>query len=103
MRGGLPCPRVNDPIYDPEGRFVALPDLSYRELKIAIEYDGDVHRTDPRTWRRDIARRQAMEALGWRIITVTADDVLLYPDLLLARVAAAIAAALAVAAGARGR
>ncbi|WP_454049655.1 hypothetical protein [Cellulomonas sp. Marseille-Q8402] len=72
---GLPCPEVNRPVLDGAGRFVALPDLSYPEQRVGIEYDGDVHRTDATTWRRDVARRQALEHLGWRLITCTADDV----------------------------
>ena len=92
VHSGLPCPAVNEPVYDQFDRFVALPDLSYPGLKIAIEYDGDVHRTDRATWRRDIARRQALEALGWRIITCTADDVLRHPERLVAWIRAAIRA-----------
>jgi hypothetical protein len=72
---GLPCPQVNRPVLDGAGRFVALPDLSYPERSVAIEYDGDVHRTEPRAWRRDVARRQLLEHAGWRQITCTADDV----------------------------
>lgn len=75
VRTGLPCPEVNKPVLDVGGRFVALPDLSYPEHRVAIEYDGDVHRTDARAWRRDVARRQALEHHGWRTITCTADDV----------------------------
>lgn len=74
VRGGLPEPVVNVPVLSGAGTFVALPDLSYPASKVAIEYDGDVHRTDRTTWRRDIGRRQAMEALGWRVVTCTADD-----------------------------
>lgn len=88
--GGLPCPLVNHEVQDDDGWFVAMPDLAYPALKIAIEYDGDVHRTDRRTWRRDIARRQALEALGWRVITCTADDVDRTPDRTLSLVRAAI-------------
>jgi hypothetical protein len=75
VAAGLPCPQVNRAVHDHAGQFVALPDLSYPTERIAIEYDGDVHRTDRRTWQRDIARRQALEHLGWRVITCTADDV----------------------------
>ncbi len=99
VQSGLPCPEVNRPVHDDVGRFVALPDLSYPRLRIAIEYDGDVHRTDPATWRRDIRRKQALEALGWRVLVVTADDVLRFPDDLVARVAEARRQALT----ARGR
>ncbi|RYV52586.1 endonuclease domain-containing protein [Pengzhenrongella frigida] len=90
VHAGLPCPEVNTPVLDAWGRFVALPDLSYPELRIAIEYDGDVHRTDARTWRRDIARREALQALGWRIITLTADDVIRFPTRMVSWVRAAI-------------
>ncbi len=78
VTAGLPCPEVNIAVRQ-GGRLIAMPDMSYPELKIAIEYDGDVHRTDRRTWRRDVARRQALEALGWRMVTATADDALRQP------------------------
>ncbi|GEL47335.1 hypothetical protein CHO01_24510 [Cellulomonas hominis] len=87
---GLPDPLVNHPVHAPDGRFLALPDLSYPAQRVAVEYDGDVHRTDRRTWRRDIARRQALESHGWRVITCTADDVLRHPDRPVAWVRAAL-------------
>lgn len=89
VQAGLPCPQVNVPAHDGAGRFLALPDLSYPELRIAIEYDGDVHRTDPGTWRRDVERRQSLEDAGWIIVTATADDVLRHPERLVRRVRAA--------------
>ncbi|SDC65753.1 hypothetical protein SAMN05216410_2116 [Sanguibacter gelidistatuariae] len=90
VAAGLPCPEVNTPVYDDAGHFVALPDLQYHRLKIAIEYDGDVHRTDPAAWRRDIERCHGLEDAGWLIITATADDVLRHPERLVARVSAAV-------------
>jgi hypothetical protein len=87
---GLPEPVVNVPALDDEGQFLALPDLSYPHLKVAIEYDGDHHRTDPATWRRDVERRQRLEDAGWLIITATADDVIRHPERLLRRVRTAI-------------
>ncbi len=80
VEGGLPEPEVNVLVRAPGGGVVAMPDLAYPELRVAVEYDGDVHRTDARTWRRDVARRQGLEALGWRTVTCTADDVLRDPD-----------------------
>lgn len=76
--GGLACPEVNLPVRS-QGIVVARPDLSYPAERIAIEYDGDVHRTDRRTWRRDVRHRQELESLGWRVISCTADDVLRHP------------------------
>jgi Protein of unknown function (DUF559) len=86
----LPEPLVNVPALDDKGQFLALPDMSYPELKIAIEYDGDHHRTDPETWRRDVERRQRLEDAGWLIITATADDVIRYPERVIARIRTAI-------------
>ena len=90
VHAGLPCPVVNRAATDDQGRFLALPDMSYPAQRIAIEYDGDVHRTDPATWRRDVERRQRLEAAGWIIITATADDVLRHPERFVARVRAAL-------------
>ncbi|MFE6235765.1 hypothetical protein [Cellulosimicrobium sp. NPDC057862] len=89
VQAGLPCPQVNFPAHDGAGRFLALPDLSYPELRIAIEYDGDIHRTDPATWRRDVERRQRLGDADWIIVTATADDVLRHPERLVRRVRAA--------------
>ncbi len=74
VAAGLPCPEVNILVTDPAGYLLAMPDLCYHAQRIAIEYDGDVHRTDRRTWRRDVARRRALESAGWRMLTCTADD-----------------------------
>lgn len=80
VEAGLPCPVVNPMVRTTDGYLAAMPDLAYVPERVAIEYDGDIHRTNRAVWRRDIARRQALEALGWRVITCTADDVLRTPD-----------------------
>ncbi|WP_147375385.1 hypothetical protein [Jiangella rhizosphaerae] len=46
-------------VIDETGAWLARPDLSYPHLKIAIEYDGDHHRTDQRQWRHDKVPRRA--------------------------------------------
>ena len=83
---------MNGPAKGVDGEFLALPDMSYPELKIAIEYDGDIHRTDPDTWRRDVERRQRLQENRWLIITVTADDVIREQERFVRRVASARAA-----------
>jgi hypothetical protein len=42
---GLPEPQPGQEILDEHGQCVATVDLGYRAAKIAIEYDGDLHRT----------------------------------------------------------
>ena len=88
----LPCPQVNEIVRDPDGRYVKRVDLLYPQYKIAIEYDGDQHRTDPAQWRDDIRRRRLLEDLGWIVIVVVVDD-LRDPGLLVSRVRTAIRSA----------
>ncbi|TDD63770.1 DUF559 domain-containing protein [Jiangella aurantiaca] len=76
---GLPCPEVGVNVVDETGAWLARPDLSYPHLKIAIEYDGDHHRTDQRQWRRDRYRDEQLRDAGWIVIPLTADDVLRHP------------------------
>ncbi|MCD2443877.1 hypothetical protein LQ757_16470 [Agromyces sp. SYSU K20354] len=73
MRAGLPEPIIAAPVPVRHG-VVLHPDLSYPELRIAIEYEGEEHRLDPRRWHDDIARRRALEAVGWVVIRVTMAD-----------------------------
>lgn len=91
LDAGLPEPEINYWIYDDHGQFLTESDLVYPEEKVVIEYEGDHHRTDVRQWRKDIARREALEDAGWRVIRVSADDLDLYPDRLIARIRKALA------------
>src|SRR5690606_31308174 len=70
---GLPEPVVQWQVFD-GSRLVGRVDLAYPELKIAIEYDGDGHRTDKEQWRRDIRRQRELERLGWIVIHLTESD-----------------------------
>lgn len=90
VRAGLPEPVVQHEVWD-GARLIARPDLSYPDLKIAIEYEGDGHRTDPAQWRRDIQRQRDLEDRGWIVIRLTQRDLREGRDSLLARVRGAIA------------
>ncbi len=71
VRAGLPRPCTNrDVVVD--GEWIARPDLSYPLERIAIEYEGDHHRTDRRQWRHDKSRRRLLEDAGWLVIEVIA-------------------------------
>lgn len=63
--GGLPCPVVNPDIIDGAGGWIGRPDLAYPLLRLAIQYEGDVHRSSRRRWEKDIARDEAMRDHGW--------------------------------------
>ncbi|WP_156914084.1 endonuclease domain-containing protein [Brevibacterium album] len=66
---GLPEPVVSPPV--DVGSAVYHPDLAYPELKIAIEYEGEHHRTDPWQWEHDIRREREFVSLGWTYIRIT--------------------------------
>jgi G:T-mismatch repair DNA endonuclease (very short patch repair protein) len=89
VRAGLPCPLVNALVRDAHGDVVAMPDLVLPHLKIAIEYDGDVHRTNRETWMRDVAKREALRDLGWLVVVVVGAH-LRDPDALVAMLRRAI-------------
>jgi hypothetical protein len=83
---GLPEPAIGHVVLDSDGGWLAKPDLSYPELKIAIEYDGHHHLKDARQWQRDIRRRENLERAGWRVRVITAADLLTAPATILARI-----------------
>jgi hypothetical protein len=83
---GLPEPQVGQVIHDSDGGWLARPDLSYPEFKIAIEYDGQHHLIDLRQWRRDIRRRENLEREGWLVRVITAHDLLHAPATVIARI-----------------
>lgn len=61
------------------GRFVARVDFAYPGRRIAIEVDGfDKHGT-PRALQADLARQNALVAMGWTVLRFTWADVVRRP------------------------
>lgn len=85
IEAGYPRPQTQIPVHGAYGELVAILDMGWEDVKIAVEYEGDHHRTDRRQFNRDIARFEALPDLGWIAIRVTAEDV---PGEILRRVAA---------------
>ncbi len=88
---GLPCPEPGRAIYGDPSQWIATVDLQYPELKIALEYDGDHHRTSRRQWQHDVAARDELRRHGWIVLSITADDVFRHPERTVDRVAEALA------------
>jgi very-short-patch-repair endonuclease len=85
VRAGLPePPERNAPVTTASGRLLGRADLVYREQRIAIEYDGDGHRSSRRQWQGEVRRYESFADAGWRVNRVTSDD-LVSPRILLAR------------------
>jgi hypothetical protein len=70
---GLPIPATQIPVVD--GYWpVAFLDLGWKQFKVGVEYDGDHHRSDRRQYVKDQRRLRKLEALGWRVVRVIAED-----------------------------
>jgi hypothetical protein len=74
LRAGFPVPQTQIPVYDEYGQLVAVLDMGWEQLKLAVEYDGDHHRTDRRQFNKDIRRAEALTELGWIDVRVTGED-----------------------------
>ena len=75
-RGRLSAAADPDPgLWTEYGELVAIVDMGWEDIKIALEYEGDHHRTDRTAiQQRHRALRSADADLGWIAIRVTAED-----------------------------
>jgi putative AbiEi antitoxin of type IV toxin-antitoxin system/uncharacterized protein DUF559 len=88
IKAGLPHPVLQHEIRD-NGRLVAIVDLAYPDVKVAVEVDGYRWHSGRARFDRDLARRNALTALGWRVIHATATD-LKDPSVLIDRISRAL-------------
>ena len=89
VRAGLPEPNVNHVIHAADRSYHA--DLAYPTARIAIEYDGEQHRTDDRQYQVDIDRLWSIQAAGWRVVRVNRVHLANKADDAIARIRAALA------------
>ena len=69
---GLPEPLVAPGVATPEG--VLHPDLAWPQFKVLVEYEGDEHRTNARTFAFDIARFDTFVDADWSAVRCTSRD-----------------------------
>jgi len=70
VRAHLPEPEVNGEIFDRAGTKIATGDLIYPEYRVAVEHDGEQHRTDEEQYHWDVDRIDAIVEAGWRHIRI---------------------------------
>lgn len=70
----FPRPETQIPVLDNYGYPFAYLDMGWRDVKIAVEYDGEQHRTDTVRYRRDAKRLRGIAARGWIHIRVITGD-----------------------------
>jgi hypothetical protein len=69
----LPPPSTQIAVHE-NWHLVGVLDLGWEKYKVAVEYDGDHHRSNRRQYVRDQRRLRKLQALGWIIIRVIAED-----------------------------
>jgi hypothetical protein len=73
IAAGFPTLAVNPEIYH-RGTFVGMPDLAFLEFRMAIDYEGLHHLTDPKQWHKDLARVPRFENAGWHMTRAASPD-----------------------------
>lgn len=73
VRGGLPEPVVQHVVRDAFGNTIRL-DLAWPDIKLAVEYDGQHHFSDPDQATSDMRRHRALQLEGWMVIRVANED-----------------------------
>lgn len=87
-RAGLPRLAVQWVVQDPAERTAVWLDLAWPDLRIGVEYEGEVH-TGAAAVRADTARFTWLAARGWRMFRYTKDDVRDAPDRIVAELTSA--------------
>ncbi|MGD1280613.1 DUF559 domain-containing protein [Mycobacterium seoulense] len=74
IQAGLPRPQTQIQVLDEFGSVFAYLDMGWEEVKVAVEYDGEQHRSDRRQYTWDVRRLETLERLGWIVVRVVAGD-----------------------------
>lgn len=74
IEGGLPRPQTQIPVRCPDSFTTYYLDMGWEDMMVAVEYDGEHHRTDRWQYEKDNRRREDLERLGWIVIRVLAGN-----------------------------
>ncbi|OBH95132.1 DUF559 domain-containing protein [Mycobacterium sp. E2733] len=86
IEAGFPPPQTQIAVRNEWNWVEAYLDMGWEDIKLAIEYDGDQHRSSRYQYVKDIRRLETLERLGWIVIRVIAED---HPHDIIRRVARA--------------
>jgi hypothetical protein len=71
---GYPRPQTQIPVLDDTGLPFAFLDMGWDDVMIAVEYDGEQHRTDTVQYRWDVRRLRKIHDRDWLHVKVIAGD-----------------------------
>lgn len=89
-RWRLPAVSLDHDVYASNGRLLGCSEFAYPEYRVALEYEGDHHRTLTSQWDRDIEKHRDYARAGWDAIRVTSRLLHRRPDDLHAQIREAL-------------
>ena len=72
MGAGFPRPETQIPVTRPNGYSHYFLDMGWRDVMVAVEYDGEQHRVDRASYDDDLVRSEYIAYIGWRRVRVIA-------------------------------
>lgn len=73
INAGFPRPQTQIPVLGVDGYPRYYLDMGWEDIKLAVEYDGDQHRTSRLQFVKDVERLEYVIRVGWTHIRVLAD------------------------------
>lgn len=92
LLAGLPVPRAGFPVRGDDGRWYWA-DVAWPELRVLGEADGRGKYTDPAVLYAEKRRQETLERAGWIVVRWTWEELVHTPEVVVARVARALARA----------
>lgn len=86
---GLPAPTLQHQVRD-DRRVIAVVDFAFPAARLAIEADGYRWHSGRARWEHDLARRNALTSLGWRVLHITWTDLTTNPTAMIHRIETAL-------------
>jgi very-short-patch-repair endonuclease len=87
---GLRPRRTQIDVFNRFGDHIHRIDMGWPEWKVGVEYDGEQHWTNPAIRAKDIDQQAEVEALGWRLIRVSAEMLRYRPHTIVQRTRVAL-------------
>lgn len=72
INAGFPRPQTQIPLLRPDGSPRYFLDMGYPDIMLAVEYDGEQHRTSRPQFAWDVERLEYIRQIGWTHIRVLA-------------------------------
>jgi hypothetical protein len=70
---GLPEPDLDFEVRTALGILLGISEIAFAKWRVALEYEGDHHRTSRSQWNRDIEKYDAYRREGWDVVRVTSE------------------------------